>query len=211
MRTINKRSEPNSLTQHRCSADASFENYPAKDDLRRSLVAAQRGICCYCLSRIRPEPGAMKIEHWHSQSTCPEEQLAYSNLLASCRGGDGHSREVQHCDTFKGDKNLSVNPANPSSGIEARVRFLSNGRIQAEDDPFQRELEEILNLNLPFLINNRKAALDEFTKSLRKTGSLTSSGLERLRRRWNGESHNSDLVPFCQAIIYWLNKKLART
>jgi len=27
---------------------------------------------------------------------------------------------------------------------------------------------------------------------------------------WNGTSHNGELKPFCQVIVYWLKKRLAR-
>ena len=63
MRNIQKQSEPQSLTQHRCQSNADYDNYADKDDLRRSLVAEQKGICCYCMQRIRPTSQEMKIEH----------------------------------------------------------------------------------------------------------------------------------------------------
>ncbi len=61
MRAITKNNEPTSLARHRCAAHADYDNYTDKDGLRQSLVTEQRGLCCYCLSRIRPLSDEMKI------------------------------------------------------------------------------------------------------------------------------------------------------
>ena len=61
MRTIVKSAEPASLTEHRNSPHADYENYSGKSELRQALCTEQRGLCCYCLSRIRPGGNAMKI------------------------------------------------------------------------------------------------------------------------------------------------------
>ncbi len=52
MRTILKGREPASLTEHRATPGADYDGYRDKDTLRAHLVAEQRGLCCYCLSRI---------------------------------------------------------------------------------------------------------------------------------------------------------------
>src|SRR5690242_18918535 len=117
MRRITKRHEPGSLTQHRHTLHADYANYVDRDTLRKFLVAEQRGLCCYCLSRIQPVIGAMKIEHWHSQKRYQAEQLVYANMLGACLGNEGQDRKVQHCDTRKGEDDLSRNPADPASQI----------------------------------------------------------------------------------------------
>jgi uncharacterized protein (TIGR02646 family) len=86
MRTINKGREPASLAQHRCVAHADYDNYTDKDTLRISLVTEQRGICCYCLTRIRPSNSGMKIEHWHCRDNYSGEQLDYKNLIGRVFG-----------------------------------------------------------------------------------------------------------------------------
>jgi hypothetical protein len=63
MRNIQKGSEPKSLTEHRCNTHSDYDNYADKEDLRVSLVKEQRGICCYCMQRIRSNSDDMKIEH----------------------------------------------------------------------------------------------------------------------------------------------------
>ena len=98
MRAIVKGPEPPSLTAYRLAPHGGYEDYPDKDALQRSLSAEQRGLCCYCMGRIRPDADSMKIEHWRSQARYPDEQLSYRNLLGACRGGEGQPRGRQHCD-----------------------------------------------------------------------------------------------------------------
>lgn len=210
MRTIIKGIEPASLAMHRCTPHADYENYPDKDALREQLVREQRGLCGYCLSRIRPASNAMKIEHWHSQDEFPGEQLDYTNLLGACRGSEGQPEELQHCDTKKGNLSLSRNPANPAHRVENLVRYEPGGRVVSDDAAFHSELEDVLNLNTAFLRNNRKATLDGFHQALSRRGELQRTTLERWLRDWNGESHAGELRPFCQVVVYWLRKRLAR-
>ena len=176
MRSIIKGTEPASLAQHRCSQPADYDNYPDKATLRTSLVSEQRGLCCYCLSQIQPQNNAIKIEHWRSQSQFPAEQLDYANLLGACLGSEGQPRRLQHCDTHKGDDTLSKNPANQSHRIEKLIRFTADGTIEADDPTLDREINDVLNLNLPFLKRNRKAVLEGFKAALDKRGMLQSIG-----------------------------------
>jgi uncharacterized protein (TIGR02646 family) len=143
MRTIRKRVEPNSLTEYRLTLHADYENYRDKDTLRAHLVREQRGICCYCLARIPAEHGAMKIEHWHSQTNYATEQLDYNNLLASCMGNEGRRPGDQHCDTRKGDRDLSRNPANPMHHVEDLAQFLGDGRTVSNNPAFDSQLNEV--------------------------------------------------------------------
>lgn len=183
MRSITKNPEPRSLAQHRCTPHAKYDNYADKNVLRQSLVAEQRGICCYCMSRIRPAPGHMKIAHWHAQATHPLEQLDYHNLLGACLGNQGQPRRSQHCDTRQGDSDVSRNPANPAHRVEDLVRYQPDGRVVSADGQFDRDLNDVLNLNVAFLKNNRKAALDGFRETIEKRGQLPRATLERWVRR----------------------------
>jgi uncharacterized protein (TIGR02646 family) len=210
MRTIRKGDEPRSLTEHRLMPHANYENYADKDGLRKNLVKEQRGLCCYCLSRIRPTPVGMKIEHWHCQDTYPNEQLEYSNLLGACLGNEGQAQRDQHCDTRKANMDVSRNPAIQMHNVETLVRFRGDGRIVSDDPAFNDELNRVLNLNIPLLKNNRKETLSAFIAVLSKRGPLSRVTLQKWLRHWNGDSHGGELTPFCQVVIYWLCKRLSR-
>lgn len=210
MKQIVKGPEPASLTQHRQTAHANYANYLDKETLRQQLVSEQRGICCYCMSRIRPDAQAMKIEHWHSQERYSNEQLNYANLLAACLGNQGQRRTSQHCDTRKGEQDLSRNPANPTHNVESLIRFQGDGTIISDNPLFNSELNEVLNLNEGRLRNNRKAVLDAFHRTLSKWGILQRHTLENLLSDWNGSSDTGVLHEYCQIVVYWLRKRLAR-
>lgn len=210
MRRIQKGREPASLTEHRAATGTDYENYRDKDTLRAHLVKEQRGLCCYCLSRIRADRESTRIEHWHCQANYKTERLDYSNLLGACMGGEGKAARGQHCDTRKGKRDLSRNPANPLHRVEDVIQFPGDGRIVSNDPVFDAELNGVLNLNLAFLRNNRKEILNSFKDALAKRGQLPTTALEKWLREWNGEEDTGELRPFCQVVVYWLRKRLAR-
>ena len=214
MRNIQKATEPQSLTQHRCNNNSNYNNYVEKDDLRKSLVDEQRGICCYCMQRIRPDLESMKIEHWQSQSLdkFPEKQLVYRNLLGACLGGQKHGEKSpernQHCDTRKGDNDISFNPANPLHDVESKLQFLGDGTIQSNNVQFQQEINVVLNLNESSLTRNRKAILIALQQGFMEKNP-SKIDIEKELRKWNGDT-GGDLEPFCQVVVYYLRKKLKK-
>lgn len=213
MRVITKGPEPPSLTAHRLTPHCDYENYAGKGDLRQALVLEQRGICCYCMGRIHNGPATMKIEHWHSQAHHPREQLNYRNLLGACLGGEGQPWHLQHCDTRKGDRDLRWNPAEPLHHIEARVRYELDGSIKSEDAEFDRQLNQVLNLNLPVLRNNRKGALTAILDWWKREkgrihGPVTRAQFERKRERYTAAA--GQLAPYCQVVVWWLEQRLFR-
>ena len=213
MRTINKRPEPRSLTTHRNSRHCDYDNFQDMDALRRALLTEQRGLCCYCMGRIRNDPAKMKVEHWQCQSRYPTEQLNYRNLLAACWGGDGRPPRLQHCDTRKGDSDLKWNPADPSRHIEGRVWYELDGTIHSNDPDFDGQLNEVLNLNLPVLKRNRKALLDVVLEwwqhaRVQTRGPVSRHRFVRKRDQFVGE--NRELAQYCQVVVWWLDQKLAR-
>jgi uncharacterized protein (TIGR02646 family) len=213
MRAITKSAEPPSLTAHRLTAYCDYDNYADKVALRHALVTEQRGICCYCMQRIHNGPLTMKVEHWRSQSGYPAEQLTYRNLLGACLGGDGQPPHLQHCDTRKGDLGLQWNPANLVHHIETRLSYEVDGSIRSNEAAFNAELENVLNLNLPMLKNNRKGVLDAVLswwqhEKRRIGGAVPRATFQHERAlRANGAG---ELQPYCQVAVWWLDQRLAR-
>lgn len=211
MRQIVKGAEPASLTAHRKTPRCDYDNYGPKDDLRRSLVTEQRGLCCYCMNRIHNGPTTMKIEHWRCQSGHAHEQLNYQNLLGACLGGNGQPPRLQHCDTRKGDSDLQWNPADPVHHIETRLWYKLDGSIHSDDAVFDVQLTDVLNLNLPVLKNHRKGVCDavlEWVRSEKRRlkGPIPRSRLERERDRHAAGA--DELSPFGQVAVWLLSEKL---
>lgn len=203
MRTIKKEPEPATLTQHRQQPHADYDNYTDKTALRQALVAEQRGLCCYCQSRIRATPESMKIEHWQCQAEHPERQLDFGNLLGVCKGNEGQPFDKQHCDTRKSNSSLCFSVCDLAHPIERQIRFLGDGTIKADDAVIDAALNTVLNLNLPRLVSNRKAVLTAFQQRLQDGLRVDPA---REIPRWDG-SGPGDLPEFAQVVVYWLRKK----
>ena len=204
MRAITKGVEPASLTAHRHTAHGGYDNFADKAGLRRALVREQRGLCCYCMGRIRGDGTGMKIEHWRCQRRHRNQELDYRNLLAACSGGGGRPGRLQHCDTKKGDRRLRWNPADPAHRVETRLRYELDGAIRSDDAEFDDQLDRVLNLNLSVLKNNRKGVWDAFLEwwgreRRRRRGPVSRERIERQRDRWSGGS--GDLRPYCGVAI----------
>ena len=124
-------------------------------------------------------------------------------------GGEGRPKRDQHCDTYKGNMDLCRNPANPDHDVEAMIRYLGDGRIKANDEQLDRELNEVLNLNHPLLVKNRKAVLISFQESLLRRRNLGTAEIQRRIGEWS-QPDRGFLQPFCMVVVYWLQKRLAR-
>lgn len=209
MRPINKGTEPSSLTRHRATPHADYDNYAEKDDLRASLSGEQGAICCYCMQRIGPKRDRMKIEHWACQERHKARCLDYSNLLGACRGGHGSPRRFQHCDTHKGSDSLSRNPAIHPPLVDRDVHYLADGSIGSDEAAFDQEINEVLNLNLERLKNNRKAVLDSLKDWAERMGNLRRADVRAELREWN-EMEGGVLREYAQVAVYWLSRRLDR-
>ena len=213
MRAIIKGPEPASLTVHRMENYSDYDNYREKAELRRALVTEHRGLCCYCMGRISSALTGMKIEHWRCQRRFPHEQLNYRNLLAACLGGEGQPRHRQHCDTSKGDKDLEWNPADPAHHIETRVSYGPDGSVHGDKAKFDEHLNNVLNLNLPILRNNRKLLLDAVLSWWKHEKARIGGPVPRdrfVREKEKQVPSEGHLRPYCQVARWWLDQRLKR-
>lgn len=167
MRTIIKGNEPTSLKKYRIKSQkrvAGYRGYDGlsdsdKDDLRESLAREQGNLCCYCCLGIQPIEGSMRIEHWKPKAVYPNLGLDYTNLLGACCGGVDGSKHEYHCDVSKKDRMLKYSPANRSHAIESKIGYYANGEIRSNCSEFDRQIEDVLNLNNEDLTSHRKQAL----------------------------------------------------
>lgn len=210
MRGITKGTEPASLTAHRQTDHCDYDNYQDKPALRHALLTEQRGLCCYCMGRIRNGPDTMKIEHWQCQSRYGAEQLSYRNLLGACPGGDGQPPNQQHCDTRKGDRDLQWSPADPMHHVETRLRYEMDGSILSDEPVFDGQLSAVLNLNLPRLKNNRRSVLDAVLAWWRQEKARLQGPVLRARFERERRQRIDKCQPYCQVAVWWLNQRLAR-
>jgi len=214
MKQIRKNPEPVSLTQHRASAHASFENLQ-KDEVRSSLLVEQGYLCCYCMKRI-PESKvtpSSKIEHFLCQATHQDEELNYRNMLLACSGQQGSPKRLQTCDTRKGNSKLSFNPSDNKRNVEDLIKYKANGEIYSTNNTLNEELETILNLNVNALKNNRKIVYEEIQKRIVIEGKKI--GNKNLKKRFLEQEKiklmnlkNGKFSEYCMVGVYLINKKL---
>ena len=198
---IKKKSELHSLTIYKKTINASFDNQPSKvkEDLRKSLLEEQGYICAYCMKRIE-ESADIKIEHYEARNSTNE--LSYKNLLAVCKGNKGSSKERQTCDTKKGNRVLHINPQ--KVGDISTIFFTRNGEVKSTNLLFQKDLDEVLNLNDKFgnLISARKSAL----KALQKK--ITPMNKNQIEKLYNKLKSAERKIEYVGILLWYLKKKI---
>ncbi len=202
MRTIVKQNEPRSLSEHKSKFNAAFDNIPTatKDALKDCLLREQGAICCYCMRRISRD--TMRVEHWKCQRHNPGLELDYSNLLAACHGNPGQEAT---CDVRKKDRDLKYNPA--SFDVESIIAYRKDGTIRSSDMEFDRQLNEVLNLNWSVFKNNRKGTLDACIERVQR---WNKRELERLVEQYSRSDASNQLKPFSGVVLFFLRKRLER-
>ncbi len=222
LKKITKTTEPKSLTAYRSTISHKnledsniYEDFKEKtkeqcrenraDNLRKQLLQEQGYICCYCMSRIDCDNS--KIEHFRPQTKNRDLQIDYQNLFIACSGGEGSKFKGQFCDTKKGEKDL--NSIDLLSSIEDSVNYTKSAKnisIASNDKSIDKEINDILNLNVTVLSRNRKEAYDRVMKNLKLRGYTTTSIHKALN--YYKTQHNGKFEPYCEMIVYFLTKKL---
>ncbi|MDJ0509205.1 MAG: TIGR02646 family protein [Crocosphaera sp.] len=214
MKYIKKQNEPPSLLKHRSQKNADYNNYKNKDDLRLSLLEEQGYICCYCMQRIKIDDvqimnQKMKIEHWQCQDKYPHLQLNYNNLLAACLGNEGKPFGEQHCDTKKGNSDIKINPTDKN--CETLIQCGSNGKLKSHDPDIEKDLNETLNLNINFLVKNRKDTINTVITQLNKKyphKTWSKTGIQSLIDKLISKDKNGHYSSYCSAVIAYLRRRL---
>jgi uncharacterized protein (TIGR02646 family) len=210
MRRIRKGREPTSWLEYRLSTPgARYEDAP-KEDLRRALLAEQGNLCCYCMRRI--DKTDTRIEHRLPRESHPEHQFSYSNLLAACPGGEGLEPALQHCDVSKKNREISIDPADPTRDVEALIRYSASGAIESDDEQIRRDLDQTLNLNLGWIKDKRQETLDGFLKGFERKhgGAWSTDVVERELKKWTEIPPGGQLRPYVGVVVHYLRKRLAR-
>ncbi len=131
-----------------------------RQPIREALVRDQGGLCAYCQRRIAAELDdegrpRMKIEHWAAQSTHPDLQLKWTNLVGVCLGSAPVPPDLRtevlrpHCDASRGHAPLFLHPVE-GQGPDPRehLSYTQHGVVaQARPLPADRDDIKTLNLN----------------------------------------------------------------
>lgn len=211
MRHITKGAEPPRLVAEKKKRGGTYDGLSAacKSEIRQALLRDQGWLCCYCMQRIGDDWKAMKIEHFRSQAAHPELQVAWSNLLAACLGGEGLSRADQHCDTRKGERAITLDPT--SSTVTSQIRYLRDGLIAGSTAAATQEVNSVLGLNHELLRRNRRARLDGMINAMMRVQRGAWGAAEIGRRiAFEETPRNGRLPEYSGMVVAWLRKRLAR-
>lgn len=202
---IKKNRIPSSLVEYKRTTNASFDNLPkeVKKELRTSLLKEQGYICAYCMRKLEDDSSKVKIEHYVARNE--ENELDYKNLLAVCKGNEGASFELQTCDTRKGNEEIKINPQ--KNGDILTISYTSNGEIKSSNSDYQKDFDEILNLNDIFsLVEDRRDALNSLKRNLgRRRTHLTKDTIRRIYIQY---SEAEIKKPYVGILLWYLQKKM---
>lgn len=197
--------------------------YQRNKDLVESLIKEQGYICAYCMRRIPCRDRLYekdgqnyaltqedsRVEHVKSRKAHPDLQLNYDNMVLCC---PGHIGADEHCDRLKGERDLSFSPTDTM--IINSLSYKNDGTIISSVSEYDKELNDVLNLNTPLLKANRKEAWEEAKKQIiaQNKGrnwnkALVQGFIEKYSTKHTKEGEDR-YIPYCGIIIYFLQKKL---
>ncbi|MEY8410427.1 hypothetical protein AALB51_04165 [Lachnospiraceae bacterium 62-26] len=198
MRYIEKREEPDSLTRYKQNANAYFDGYGQKDDIRKKLLQEQGRLCGYCMRRIS-DYSKVKIEHIVPQSRLKDnerEALNYKSMLGVCYGNE-----------------KKVNPFDKTC-ID-KIKYKSDGHIYSDDIELEQDLDVTLNLNYDgadaYLVMNRREVLNackEKLAKMKKNGMWSKSMLRKVLKEYEMPDEQGRLKPYSGIVLWYLEKRL---
>ena len=219
MKKITKSKEPKEWTEYRLIPGVKYSPLP---ELREALLKEQGYLCAYCMRRIPTKDGnsdeTSRIEHLKSRKKHPDLQLDYSNMVVCCPGaiGDGHNF---HCDKLKGENDVSFDLFDDH--FISTISYSSkDGCISSSNENFDKEMNEILNLNHPLLRMNRlytlKGVIEGLQREMSKKVAIAekngwkSAAIARSLAHWKSKDAQGAYAPYCGMVEWFLNKKLQR-
>ncbi|MCA9550167.1 MAG: TIGR02646 family protein [Myxococcales bacterium] len=208
MLRIRKASPPPCITELKKTpgADWSTVTGAQKAEMRQHLLREQAGLCAYCMRRIHQ--GSTTVEHWAPRSEADADPFEWEHLLGVCDGGGpGAKPSHQHCDRSRGAKSLALHPAHPTRDVEQVVRYKADGRVWADDPAHERELESVLQLNVPNLRNGRRQVVDAVVAAAQHA---TATQLRTMIDSYTTPK-NGLRAEYAGAALYFLTRRLTQT
>lgn len=152
-------------------ATSRWSSFSCKADVTGHLLTEQYGLCAY--SEVRPDQLGLgtHIEHLYPKSANPARTFDYRNLVVSALSSDD-LKIIDKDEVFGGHAKLNeYNAQLFVSCLHADCAryfvYLSNGEVEPSRtlDPTEKSRAQytidLLNLNSPYLTNQRKNWLDE--------------------------------------------------
>ena len=209
MRGSAKRPEPRSLnawkvTQRENGIALRYDDLqnPEKAETAASLYREQTGQCVYCGRGINlAQKMQYHIEHFRPRYKYPHLQLDYTNLFLSC-GPDSESGRRGTCGDKKDDwfeEDMHIPPV-PDSCAE-RFQFSLSGEIAGDGEVDAEKMIEVLNLNHPALMNERRSIVEHLESQLKDGISP-----DELRQGFSYTGPDGTRPSFANVAIRYLNQ-----
>lgn len=205
MRRIIKGQEPQSWREFRETPGVSYE---AKPELREALIREQGYICAYCMQRISLDRET-HIEHMKSRKEYPGLQLVYQNMVLCCTG---NTKGNVHCDNRKGKRSITFDLFSDTFFDTLSYSINANTvTIKSSNPVWDKEINDILNLNCNILKINRQQVLNAVITTLgeKKDWNKNLRRLQQLRDRWDTKDAAGRYNEFCGVVVWFLNRRIA--
>jgi uncharacterized protein (TIGR02646 family) len=198
-----------------------FDNDFPKNEVKEILIREQRGLCAYCMRRIRMDSHS-RVEHWMPLSKDKDKSLDYNNMLGVCDGGEkltGQKGHIVCCDAHKGEAEISISPLNRAQ--MDKIAYTQEGIIYTNprDESMEKDINETLLLNgirkkndsvrdtSTEVLKGRRDAYDRARRmmvTLNNHGKCTSVSVKKKIDELYEKDERDEYVG---VILYYLNKK----
>ena len=198
-----------------------FDNEFPKNDVKSVLIHEQRGLCAYCMKRIKVDSYS-RIEHLIPLSADKEKAIDYNNMFGVCNGGEkilGQQGRVLCCDANKKEQKISISPLNKVQ--MNKIAYKCDGTIYTEpkDEVMEKDINETLLLNgvrkadgtirdtATELLKGRRDAYDRVRRmmeNLNKSGKCTSTSIKKIIEKLQDREEYEEYVG---VKLYYLEKK----
>ena len=198
-----------------------FDSEFPKSEVKAVLIHEQRGLCAYCMRRIRMDSHS-RIEHFIPLSADKERAIDYSNMLGVCDGGEkttGQQGHILCCDAHKKETEISISPLNKLQ--MDRIAYKPDGTIFTEpkDAAMEEDINETLLLNgvrkpdgsimdtSTEILKGRRDAYDRarrMMENLNKSGKCTSATVKKIVDKLLNQAEREEYVG---VKLYYFGKK----
>ena len=182
------------------------EQIPVRQAIRQARIIDQGYLCAYTLKRIGEE--TCHNEHLVPRSVSKqegrtEETLDYQNIVACYPKKEGPGG-CPYGAAIRGVRRLALTPLD--SACESRLRFDRTSARFVPTDPNDVEvrelLDEVLMLNHPALIGERREAIIKAGVDKNSKRHLTAAQARRLADSVSQFQRGEKLTPFCVALAH---------
>lgn len=198
-----------------------FDDEFPKSEVKEVLIREQRGLCAYCMRRIRMDSHS-RIEHFIPLSVDKEKAIDYRNMLGVCDGGErmrGQQNHILCCDAHKKEIEINTSPLNKSQ--MDKIAYKVDGTIFTEpkDEVMEKDINETLLLNgvrrrdgsvrdtSTEILKGRRDAYDRarrMMEMLSREGKCTSAVVKKIMDRLLNQEEREEYVG---VKLYYFRKK----